>query len=399
MNFKFWKKEKPAPILEQRSNDSDIGTGFMSLLHGRASDYSFVKEQISAVYDAMEQISGSIAQLPIKVTNFDGEDVYDYPTKLIFYNNTVSKYNLMKQLIWDLYTHGNAYMLIKRDNTGSPIGLQYLEPNSVVKIYDNTKPENLYYLCPTVKQGKIEPINMIHIYKHGIFNQKNQSPSKFANQAIRLANETDMNAYQYFRSGCNVNGILKFLTTSTPTQRQELLSNWQSSVGGKRNGVAIVPNNVDYIKLGSDGSSAQLLESRQYNLQEIARYFNISPVMLGDLTHASYSTLEMVMQQFVTVTLQPIIVLIEEEFNRKLISKYESVRIGLDETFLIKYDKNTEANYFKGLVQSGIITINEARRKMGYSEIEGANKLILPYTDVAQNTINTDTNISEAKNE
>jgi HK97 family phage portal protein len=121
--------------------------------------------------------------------------------------------------------------------------------------------------------------------------------------------------------------------------------------------------------------------------------------MLGDLTHSSYSTLEMVMQQFVTVTLQPIIVLIEEEFNRKLISKYESVRIGLDETLLIKYDTNTESNYFKGLVQSGIITINEARRKMGYSEIEGADKLILPYTDVAQNTINTDTNISEAKNE
>ncbi len=400
MNFKFWQRSKPLPALEvrEKTDTSDVGTGFLSLLYGKSKDNIYDPEQIAAVFNALEQISGSIAQLPINIYNYDGECI-THPLKDIFYDNEISKYNMLKQLIWDLYSEGNGYIYITRNNIGSPIKLTYLKPSQVQVYYNENNYDSLYYYASGIIIGKIEPINMIHLYKHGIFNKENKSSKSYGNKSMNLARETDSSAYQYFRSGCNVSGILKFLSSSTPQQRNELLASWQTNVGKNRNGVAIVPNNVDYIKLGSDGSTAQLLESRQYNLQEIARYFNISPIMLGDLSHASYSTLEMVMTQFVTVTLQPIIVLLEEELNRKLVSRYESIRLSLDETFLIKYDKKTEAEYYKGLVSSGILTVNEARQKLGFATIDGADRLIIPFTDINQNTINADKNLSSNENE
>ena len=177
------------------------------------------------------------------------------------------------------------------------------------------------------------------------------------------------------------------LTNSTDKQRQEIQSAWQNNIGKGKNGVAVMPQNVDYIKLGSDANSAQMLESRQYNITEIARFFNISPVMLGDLSKASYSTLEMVLTQFVQVTLQPLVSMIQSELTRKLIPITENAYINLDENYLIKFDKNTESNYYTNLVRGGIITVNEAREALGFSKVEGGDKLMIPYTDITQNTI------------
>ena len=395
MDLRFWKtspkrnKELETRACECAEQQNKFSLGEILLSYGIGNIDDFTSTQLSGVFSALENISNAIAQLPIYITDGSNNEIEHYVKKL-FYTNQISKFNLFKQIVWDIYLKGNAFLYIRRDNKGVPTELVYLKPQQVTINY-NENNHVLYYLANSLVKGKIAPQDIIHFYKNGIFDGK--STISFGTQAIELAKETDSVSKSYFRSGCNVNGIIKMLTSSTDKQRQEIQSAWQNNIGKGKNGVAVMPQNVDYIKLGSDANSAQMLESRQYNITEIARFFNISPVMLGDLSKASYSTLEMVLTQFVQVTLQPLVSMIQSELTRKLIPITENAYINLDENYLIKFDKNTESNYYTNLVRGGIITVNEAREALGFSKVEGGDKLMIPYTDITQNTIS-----DEAKN-
>lgn len=394
MDLRFWKtspkrnKELENRACECAEQQNNFSLGEILLSYGIGNIDDFTSTQLSGVFSALENISNAIAQLPIYITDGKNNEIEHYVKKL-FYTNQISKFNLFKQIIWDIYLKGNAFLYIRRDNKGVPTELVYLKPQQVTINY-NENNHVLYYLANSLVKGKIVPQDIIHFYKNGIFEGK--STISFGTQAIELAKETDSVSKSYFRSGCNVNGIIKMLTNSTDKQRQEIQSAWQNNIGKGKNGVAVMPQNVEYIKLGSDANSAQMLESRQYNITEIARFFNISPVMLGDLSKASYSTLEMVLTQFVQITLQPLVSMIQSELTRKLIPTTEDAYINLDESYLIKFDKNTESTYYTNLVRGGILTVNEAREALGFSKVEGGDKLMIPYTDVTQNTISENVN-------
>ena len=133
-----------------------------------------------------------------------------------------------------------------------------------------------------------------------------------------------------------------------------------------------------------------MIETRLFNVSEIARFFNISPVLLQDLSKSSYSTVEAANLQFLTQTLLPYISIIEAEFNRKLVGE-ENIFIDLDEREFLRTDSQSTANYLQTLTSSGIMTVNEAREQLGLPRVENGDSLVIPYSDVSQNTINNET--------
>ena len=82
--------------------------------------------------------------------------------------------------------------------------------------------------------------------------------------------------------------------------------------------------------------------------------------------------------------------MVEREFNRKLLkpSEQANLYIDLDETYLLKSDKTATAGYYSSLINNGVLSVNEVRKELGYSEVEGLDKHIIAYTDINQNTIN-----------
>lgn len=129
-----------------------------------------------------------------------------------------------------------------------------------------------------------------------------------------------------------------------------------------------------------------MLQTRQYNVSDIARFFGINPVLLGQKDSSSYTTLEMVQSDFLIHTLMPYIAMIEEEFKLKL-NPDKNIKIEFDVNYMLKTTKQTEASYYSTLVSSGIMTVNEVRKELGLSELEGGDKLTMAFTDVSQNTI------------
>ena len=224
----------------------------------------------------------------------------------------------------------------------------------------------------------------------------------FATNTIKLNGNAEKAATEFFGSGMTVQGIL---STDSPRltkdQRESIRMAWNESQIGNGSGLAVLEGGMKYAPVSSNSRDGQLLETRLFNITEVARWFNISPVLLGDLSKSTYNSVEQAQLQFVVNTLAPYVQMLEQEINRKLVMSEDKEKIYIDiiEEDIIAQDKQAQANYLSTLCNNGIITRNEARHKLGYAPIDGADELIIPFSDVNQNTIGDENKNIENKDE
>ena len=393
--FNFGKKK------EERS--ADVHPITYEDVYGISGGFSIFKQHnsfalsLSAVYSAVELISNSIALLPIQVKFKDdkGEAQInnDHELNLAFNNNDMSKYMIIKMMVSDMLLFGNGYALIERSG-GHVTGIRYLEANDVQVQWDKYK-KKLYYTCNTVAGKVIQPENILHIYKNSRDGHTGIGVLKYAARTIDLANYTENSSLDYFAKGLNVTGIVHAKQPMNKIQAQQALNSIEGNVNADKAYYKFLPFDIDFQPLTQNAKDAQMIETRLFNVSEIARFFNISPVLLQDLSKSSYSTVEAANLQFLTQTLLPYISIIEAEFNRKLVGE-ENIFIDLDEREFLRTDSQSTANYYVTLVNAGILSRNEVREQLGYNKVEGGDELAIPYTNTEQNTFGDK---SEEKND
>ena len=357
---------------------------------------------LSAVYAAVNLISDSIAVLPItvKAKNEDSTtDIVDnHPLSQIFHSALLSKYALIKSIVRDVMTKGNGFAYIERDKSDNIIGLRYLQPEQVVITY---RPEiqQLYYQSSYIK-GKILPSNMLHFSRYTTDGITGISILSNARRSLNIASQTENTAQSFFSGGCNLNGIITIKGVSTQQQRLDALKSWQSTFNGSESGgVAVLQSNMEYQPISVSSADAQMLESRQFSVSDIARFFNISPVLIGDLTHSGYNSIEQTNLQFLEFTLNPYIVMMEEELNRKLVNLSDNIVINLDETAILRTNKKDIASYYQTLLNAGVMSINEVRKEMGYGAVDGGDKHNLAYSDTSKTDISNTDNSDSTEDE
>lgn len=393
--FNFGKKK------EERS--ADVHPITYEDVYGVSGGFSIFKQHnsfalsLSAVYSAVELISNSIALLPIQVKFKDdkGEPQVnsEHELNLAFNNNDMSKYMIIKMMVVDMLLFGNGYALIERSG-GHVTGIRYLESNDVQVQWDKYK-KKLYYTCNTVAGKIIQPENILHIYKNSRDGHTGIGVLKYAARTIDLANYTENSSLDYFAKGLNVTGIVHAKQPMNKMQAQQALNSIEGNVNADKAYYKFLPFDIDFQPLTQNAKDAQMIETRLFNVSEIARFFNISPVLLQDLSKSSYSTVEAANLQFLTQTLLPYISIIEAEFNRKLVGE-ENIFIDLDEREFLRTDSQSTANYYVTLVNAGILSRNEVREQLGYNKVEGGGELAIPYTNTEQNTFGDK---SEEKND
>ena len=139
-------------------------------------------------------------------------------------------------------------------------------------------------------------------------------------------------------------------------------------------------------------SDAQLLETREFNVIDICRFFGVSPVKAFDLSKSSYSTVEATQLAFLTDTLNPLLEKIELEFERKLYkpSERNSIDVRFDTSSLLRADKASQASYYNTLFQIGAITPNEIRKALDLEPLENGDK---SFVQVNVQTLDNATNL------
>ena len=351
----------------------------------------------SPFFAAINLISNSIAQMGWNTKTYDETEVPDnFYVNHLFDNCNQTQFMFIKSIIKDVLLFGNGFAYIQRDRTGKPKNLIYL-PHGECNIVYNKITGTLFYQIPKISKSLVEPINVLHIFINSKDGINGISVLDYAYNTINLNANAEKAAQEYFSSGLLVKGIL---STSSPRltkdQRNGIRESWNESQLGNGVGIPVLEQGMTYQPISSNSRDAQLLETRLYNVTEVARWFNISPVLLGDYSKVAYNSLEESQRQFVVNCLAPYVTVMEQELNRKLIMPSDKYTYYIDiaEESIIAQDKKSQAEYLGVLIDKAIITPNEARELLGYAPIDGGDILYRPFTDINQNTINSENKVN-----
>jgi len=349
--------------------------------------------QVTGVYACVRVIAESIAQLPLHVYRRQGGGVEKAPGHYLYQllhdapNNEMTSFTWRETGMAHICLQGNHYSQILHDRRGRVLGLYPLLPAKMqVKRDDNGV---LYYeYTPTTQEAdgkftKTEPVKLrredvLHIKGLGFDGLIGYSPIAVARNAIGLAIATEEYGSKFFRNSARPIGILT--TEQTLKNPDKMREAWEANYGGTDNigKTAVLEQGMKYQAIGIPPEDAQFLETRKYQLNEIARIFRIPPHMIGDLEKATFSNIEHQSLEFVKYTLSPWVERWEQELNKALLTDSERgeyfIKFNVDG--LLRGDYKSRMEGYSVAIQNGIMSINEAREKENMnplSDEEGGN--------------------------
>jgi len=363
-----------------------------SLLNGAPVINEQAALTFSAVYAALRVISETIAQLPLnyyKKTD-KGREVYsDSPLFTLVNsepNTLMTKYTFFETFVNTLLCYGNAYAYIERTQRGLPISLKLVHPDDVkAELIE----DNLVYNVKGI-EGNISATDMIHVLDMSFDGITGQSRISKAKDNIALGIAAQKYGKEFFESGAKISGVLMHPATLGGDALQNLRESWRrtfhTGVGGKFE-TAILEEGMQYKPIQLRPDEAQFLATRKFSILEIARIFRVPPHKLGDLERATFSNIEHQSIEFLTDTINPIAIKIEQELNKKLIFENEKGISYFEHNTngLLRGDAKTRAEYYTKLYSVGAITQNEIRRKENMNDMEGGDVLYVPLNMVDSN--------------
>ena len=333
--------------------------------------------QMIAVYSCVRILAEAVAGLPLhlyRYTDTGGkEKAIDHPLYALLHdepNPEMTSFVFRETLMTHLLLWGNAYAQIIRNGKGEVVALYPLMPNRMV--VDCDEHGQLYY---TYYRGQdeairnkdtaviLQPSDVLHIPDLGFDGLVGYSPIAMAKNTIGMAIACEEYGAKFFANGATPGGILEHPGTIKVPQR--VRESWQSTFGGSGNAnkVAVLEEGMKYTPISISPEQAQFLETRKFQINEIARIFRIPPHMVGDLEKSNFSNIEQQSLEFVKYTLEPWLVRWEQSMIRALVSHSEKAAyfIKFNVDGLLRGDYQSRMNGYSIGRQNGWMSTNDIR--------------------------------------
>ena len=356
------------------------GSGYAFYFGGTTSGKAVTERsamQMTAVYSCVRILAEAVAGLPLHLYRYkeDGgkEKALDHPLYLLLHdepNPEMSSFVFRETLMTHLLLWGNAYAQIIRNGKGEVIALYPLMPNRMV--VDRDIHGQLYYQytrsteeAPTMKGVTVNlpPSDVLHIPGLGFDGLVGYSPIAMAKNAIGMAIACEEYGAKFFANGAAPGGVLEHPGTIKDPQR--VRESWQSTFGGSANSnkIAVLEEGMKYTPIGISPEQAQFLETRKFQINEIARIFRVPPHMVGDLEKSSFSNIEQQSLEFVKYTLEPWLVRWEQSIQRTLFSPEEKKRYfaKFNVEGLLRGDYASRMSGYATARQNGWMSANDIR--------------------------------------
>ena len=373
-----------------RSRDKpkvSIGGGW-NFLFGGTSAGKMVNEttamQTSAVYACVRILAEAIASLPLHVyqRGADGgkELHYDHPLYRLLHdepNDEMTSFVFRETLMSHLLLWGNSYAQIVRDGRGFPIALYPLLPDRMT--VDRANNGRLVYTYRS-DSGVIvfRREDILHIPGLGFDGLIGYSPIAMAKNAVGMSIATEEYGSRFFANGATPGGILEHPGTIKDIKRVK--ESWEAGYQGTDNAhkMAILEEGMKFHPIAIPPEQAQFLETRKYQIGEIARIYRIPPHMVGDLDKSSFSNIEQQSLEFVKYTLDPWVVRWEMSLQQALLLPTEkaSINIKFNLNGLLRGDYAGRMSGYSTGIQNGFLSVNDVRGLEDLnllSEEEGGN--------------------------
>ena len=333
--------------------------------------------QMTAVYSCVRILAEAIAGLPLHLYCYkeDGgkEKAIRHPLYLLLHdepNPEMSSFVFRETLMTHLLLWGNAYAQIIRNGKGEVVALYPLMPNRMT--VDRDAAGQLFYSyqksngdAPTMDSGTVilKPSDVLHVPGLGFDGLVGYSPIAMAKNAIGLAIATEEYGAKFFANGATPGGLLEYPGTVKDPDR--VRESWNKGFSGSQNAgkVAILEEGMKYTPISIAPEQAQFLETRKFQINEIARIFRIPPHMIGDLEKSSFSNIEQQSLEFVKYTLDPWVVRWEQSLSRALFTPEEKKQyfFKFNVEGLLRGDYQSRMNGYATARQNGWMSANDIR--------------------------------------
>ncbi|MEA4822150.1 MAG: phage portal protein [Erysipelotrichales bacterium] len=369
----FHSRDKPRDSL----NGSRYSFFFGSTTSGKPVNEN-TSMQMTAVYSCVRILSEAIAGLPLHVYRYNDsggkEKDLDHPLYRLLHdepNPEMTSFVFRETLMSHLLLWGNAYAQIIRNARGEVVALYPLMPNKM-KVDRDSKGQ-LYYLYQRSQEdaaaiGKtsqiyLAPTDVLHSPGLGFDGLVGYSPIAMAKNAIGLAIATEEYGAKFFANGAAPGGVLEHPGTIKDPQRVK--ESWNAAYQGSGNAhrVAVLEEGMKYQPIGISPEQAQFLETRKFQINEIARIFRVPPHMLADLEKSSFSNIEQQSLEFVKYTLDPWCIRWEQSMSRVLLSESEKPQefIKFNVDGLLRGDYASRMTGYATARQNGWMSANDIR--------------------------------------
>ncbi|MBY5942778.1 phage portal protein [Halomonas sp. DP5N14-9] len=356
--------------------------------------------QLSAAWACVRLLSETISTLPLKLyeRQSDGSRVaatshpmHSLITRAPNREMTPSRYMLM--IVASLCLWGNAF--VEKRKVGSRVvALEPLLPQRMtVKRGDNGALQYKYLDPVTGKDREIAEKDVMHIRGFGLDGICGMQPVSAGRDVFGGAMSADEAANKVFAQGMQASGILSGDSPLKQEQRDRLQKHLERFMGSTNAGkVMVTEAGMKYQAITMNPEAAQMLETRNFSVEEICRWFRVPPFMVGHMDKQSSwaSSVEGMNLQFLTNTLRPILENIEQEIDRCLLGNTDRYYVEFSVEGLLRADSTGRANYYNTLLQNGVMSRNEVRRLENLPQVEGGDTLTVQSNMMALDQVGQD---------
>jgi len=334
--------------------------------------------QMSAVYVCVRILAESIASLPLHFYQYNDaggkEKAVNHPLYWLLHdepNPEMSSFSFRETLMTHLLLWGNAYAQIIRNGRGEVIALYPLMPDRMT--VDRDARGRIYYEYARSESdantlGKkslviLSPEDVFHIPGLGFDGLVGYSPIAMAKQAIGMGLACDEYGASFYQNGAQPGGVLEHPNVLKDPKR--VRESWNAIYQGSKNAhrIAVLEEGMTYKPITISPEQAQFLETRKFQIDEIARIFRVPPHMIGDLEKSSFSNIEQQSLEFVKYTLAPWISRWEQAIQRSLLLMSERTRYfaRFNVEGLLRGDYQSRMNGYAVARQNGWMSANDIR--------------------------------------
>lgn len=390
INPKIWTRDLTQDLLIMMGLPYGFGSASLSKMQAM---------QLSAVYRCVEVKSDALAYPTrmVQVKTSQGwvadEDQPLWDLLNLEPNPTMTSDVLFKMLIVKTELEGNGYIEIIRGSDFLPVRLELIRDHVNIMMGDDGI---LYYVIQGKHPHIVEQSNMIHIKNFTYDGIIGVSTLTHANNTLNYYNAAEKHAGGFFKGGANMGVVIKVQGRLTPEEADRIKNEFTTAFDtteGSPNSAAVIPGSMEIIPVGINPKDSQMLETRQFNVVEICRFFGVDPTKVFETKDSKYNTVEAMQLAWLTDTIAPYFSKIEAELNRKLFlpSLRRTLRIRYDVEDLLRADLNSLSNYRMKMFQIGGYTVNENREKVGTPKFDDP-KANTPMVQVNMQAINTSKN-------
>lgn len=357
--------------------------------------------QHATVWACIRLVAQTVSSLPLVLYRRDAngtpQPATDHPLFEILGdqpNADFSAVEMIEGALVHLLTRGNAFHEVDRRGDGSVISLTLLHPDLVAVMRGTDGIRRYWYADPYQPHAgrrEIAPENMLHLRGFGPGGDLGLSPIAYARQSIGLGLAQDDSAAKTFGTGGQVAGFLGWMKGEDPPSKElwnQMYNQYfgPESVNKRPGNLSLLPAGMTFQPIGLSPEDAQMIQSRGFSVEEICRWFDVPPFMVGHTAKStSFGTgLEQQNLAFLIYKLRPYLNRIRAAIRQQLLRTDERSEYFADfnTEALLQTDSTARANYYKTMVGSGLMTQNEARRKLNLEPLEGGDVLRVQMQDI-----------------